>query len=358
MKKNILYLLLIPLLVCCTGSETKEAEPGKEGPKKAAGSTVHVAGEGNYLVSGTCDVSDGTKVRIFNFEYPYGDIAESTVQNGQFVIEKKFSKPRLVMLDIAGEPIVLEGGAINVGFDANGRFYRKGTPMNDALQSFFDMASSQKINEVQLEKLLRSNIKNPVGAYILPRVMSVFDVEVLKKLAAEVPAEYRTKEFNEAVEQIETNVEYMKIAEQTAVGKSYVNFELPDINGNKVLFSTIVNSHNYTLLDFWASWCAPCRMEMPRVKSIYEKFFSKGVAVVSLSLDSSVADWKTGVSQLGMTWTQLCDPRAGSTEVAGAYGIRTIPHFVLIDNSGKIILRTSLPEEVEALLEVLTKNKQ
>lgn len=342
MKKCIVYLLFIPLLVCCNW---------RENDKKNS------APEGCFVVSGNYETTDSVKVRLYSPEYPYADIAEADVQDGRFIIEAKCPAPQLAILDISGEPLVLECGYIEVGFGEEGRFYRKGTPMNDALQEFIDMSVKQDINVLKLEKLLRSNIKNPVGAFILPRIMSVFDAEVLGGLASEVPAKYHTRDFKEAVKQINANIEFQKIAENTAVGKSYVNFELPDINGKKQLFSSFVDNNNYTLLDFWASWCGPCRAEMPKIKAIYEKYAPKGVAVVSLSLDSSVEDWKNGVSKLGMTWTQLCDPRAGSTEVAGAYGVSTIPHFVLIDRSGKIILRTSSPEEVEKLLEVLTKEK-
>ena len=93
----------------------------------------------------------------------------------------------------------------------------------------------------------------------------------------------------------------------------------------------------YVLLEFWASWCAPCRKEMPVVVESLVKYQRKGFGVIGISLDTDEKAWKTAVSNLGMDWTQLSDLKGWKSDAAAVYGVSAIPSNVLLDGEGTIV---------------------
>lgn len=225
---------------------------------------------------------------------------------------------------------------------------------NDSLQNEI---SGIKHDFVEvLQKVLGGNMDNALGAFLLTQSEDYFTNDELYSLMSLIPEHVRTQRFNVMYERLKGEAESKLRAMATGVGCRYVNFELPDINGKQVIFSNIVNDRQYTLLDFWASWCPPCRQEMPVIKKIYDTFSSQGVEVVSVSLDTSPQEWKEGVSALQMNWVQLCAPQGGSSEVAAAYGVTTIPTLLLIDSKGKILMRVAPAYRVLERLEKLLNN--
>ena len=94
---------------------------------------------------------------------------------------------------------------------------------------------------------------------------------------------------------------------------------------------------------------------MPGIKKIHEKYGNKGLAVVSLSIDTDAEAWKKAVAELGMTWTQLCNSDGGSREVGQAYGVEFIPTVLIIDKDGKIVSRGLEGEELAAKVDELMK---
>lgn len=99
------------------------------------------------------------------------------------------------------------------------------------------------------------------------------------------------------------------------------------------------------MIDFWASWCGPCRREMPNVKAAFEKYASKGFEVISISTDAKQKDWENAVQELGMTWTQMLD-----VETANIYGVFSIPTTFLVDPNGTIIAKNLRGNELEETL--------
>lgn len=123
------------------------------------------------------------------------------------------------------------------------------------------------------------------------------------------------------------------------VGAMFTDVELTDTAGVKHKLSEYVGRGNYVLIDFWASWCGPCRAEMPAVKAAYERFAPKGFQVVGLSFDQNVAAWKAGIKKLGITWPQLSDLKGWKSAAAQIYGVNSIPLTLLVGPDGKIVAR-------------------
>ena len=130
-----------------------------------------------------------------------------------------------------------------------------------------------------------------------------------------------------------------KVAEATAVGTQYTDFEMPAPDGKTIKVSDFVAKNKYTLVDFWASWCGPCRAEMPTVVKAYTDYHAKGLEVVGVSLDNDKDAWLKAITQLKMPWPQMSDLKGWECEGAALYNVRSIPANVLIDQQGRIIAK-------------------
>ena len=132
---------------------------------------------------------------------------------------------------------------------------------------------------------------------------------------------------------------------ETAVGKEetttdsivFPDFTQTDINGKQVSLHKAISKNVVTLIDFWASWCGPCRAEMPHVVRVYNAYKDKGLGIIGISLDEDGEKWKDAVSQMGMEWTQLSDLRGWDNEISSSLGVRSIPFTVLVDSKARVI---------------------
>lgn len=147
-------------------------------------------------------------------------------------------------------------------------------------------------------------------------------------------------------------VEQEEAAHRADVGRRFTDFVCADANGKPVRLSEIVKANKVTLLDFWASWCGPCRMEMPTVRRAYEAFRSRGLEVVGVSLDSNRKSWLNAVETLGLGWVHLSDLKGWRCEPAALYGVHSIPASLLIAQDGTIIAKDLRGQQ---LIETLSK---
>ena len=138
-------------------------------------------------------------------------------------------------------------------------------------------------------------------------------------------------------------------------GSKFIDFTVPALDGKQVKLADVVAKNKITMVDFWASWCGPCRMEMPNVVEAYKQFHDKGLEIVGVSLDESKKDWETAVKDMCMNWIQTSDLKGWECEAARLYGVRGIPACVLINQKGEIVGRDLRAEELHARLAELLK---
>ncbi len=276
--------------------------------------------------------------------------------------------------------LFLENGNINVVLAEESR--ATGTPNNDIYQAFKDnfMAMNKEMSEMyqkartdstlteaQREEIMAqieakdaeamdmvyntiaTNIATAVGIHLLPSYAAAFDLDKQAALAEQIPAQYQN---NERIARFINSVE---VAKKTAVGQKYIDFAMNNPEGKEVKLSDFIGKNKYTLVDFWASWCGPCKAEMPNVVAAYKEFNKKGFGIVGVSLDNDEAKWKEAIKTWGMTWPMMSDLKGWQCEGAALYGVRSIPSTVLIDQEGTIIARNLRGEAIKEKLNVLLK---
>lgn len=139
------------------------------------------------------------------------------------------------------------------------------------------------------------------------------------------------------------------VEEGNLMGKTIPDFEQADVNGKMVNIKSFRGK--YVLIDFWASWCGPCRGENPNVVAAFNKYKDRNFTVLGISLDKSKDNWIKAVNDDGLTWTQLSDLKFWSNAVAQQFGIQSIPQNYLIDPNGIVIGKNLRGSDLEAKLE-------
>lgn len=194
------------------------------------------------------------------------------------------------------------------------------------------------------DKMILGNHHTVFAAYLLnSNAHSLTTPEMMDSvlnLVAQAPANAFTDRMKERRE----------ILARTAVGQTAPDFTQNRPDGTPFTLSSLKGK--VVLIDFWASWCGPCRAENPNVVKIYDKYKDHGFEIVGVSLDRNREDWLQGIEEDGLTWIHVSDLRYWDSAVAKQYAVRSIPHTVLLDKEGKIIAKNLRGDRLE---EAVTK---
>ena len=195
---------------------------------------------------------------------------------------------------------------------------------------------------------IEKNIDNDLGYNLFRNIYYVLTLDEKENILSKFPAKY---DNDPSIERIRAQVDSEK---NTAVGKVYTNLTMNNPEGKEVSLSDYVGKGKLVLIDFWASWCGPCRREMPELVKLYNKFKTKNFEIVGVSLDNNSDAWKNAIKQMNMTWPQMSDLKGWQCEGASVYGVSSIPYTILVSADGTILERNlqgdALYQKIEELL--------
>lgn len=203
----------------------------------------------------------------------------------------------------------------------------------------------------QLQYLIdyvRENPDDVVAHYVLFRDSYLFELEELEALVMQ----FDPQQPSAFAAELRDRVALLK---QVAIGQPFVDFAQENPAGEMIALSDLVGQSKYLLVDFWASWCVPCRNENPNIVAVHEDYRDKGFGVFGVSLDTDKDKWIEAIEADRLDWENVSDLAGWSNAASKMYGVRSIPHSVLLDEQGIIIdknLRAeALRERISALLD-------
>lgn len=179
-------------------------------------------------------------------------------------------------------------------------------------------------------RIIKANMNSLIPVAYIGSVAYMLDYNELKALLPETAPYYNHPAMRSVKAQFTA-------LEKRMPGNMFTDLSMNDTEGNPRKLSEWCGKGNYVLVDFWASWCGPCRQEMPNVVENYEKYHSKGFEIVGVSFDNKAEAWKKAIADIGMKWPNISDLKGWKSAAAPAYGVNSIPSNVLLDGTGKIV---------------------
>jgi thiol-disulfide isomerase/thioredoxin len=347
--------------------------------------TVTITAQQGFVIKGNLqNIKPGTLVFLMNGS-DGKTVATDTVKNGSFQLKGRAAEPDIFQVGFVGSKeaidLFMENNEIFIEGDFNNLsnvtikgssieqdyvdFKNSFNPLRDTLNKLVNLINPEKnpgkrdslirvfestkvkvVNNATVFTLARKN--SPVSPFVLyvvsPLLNGLEDVETRYNALA---PEAKRGSFARILEK---GIADAKIG---AIGTMAINFSQKDTLGKPISLASFKGK--YVLVDFWASWCGPCRQENPNLVAAFQKYKVKNFTVLGVSLDESRANWIQAIRKDKLAWTHVSDLKYFENEVAKMYRINSIPANFLIDPTGKIIARNLRGEELEQMLANLLK---
>lgn len=310
----------------------------------------------SYTVTGTLGGKAADSVYLVAFEgVPIASAAVAA--DGSFVLDGKTRGTEIISLTDGSNTLTLifpEKGEIRIGHDDQHGFTAGGTPVNDRyrmlnaqIATFRDRylamppdATAEERDSLRREfahtisDAVSANSGNMLGVYLFSQTeYGTLNPAEARRQLMQFPEKLRRTEL---LEKIRTSIE---AAERTEIGQPYTELDLMDADGGRIALSSLVGDGRWVLVDFWATWCGPCREEISYLKDAYKQFGEQGFTIYGVSLDNDAEAWKKYLAENGMGWPNANAVERGKSPAAESYGIRSIPANFLVGPDGRIVAK-------------------
>jgi len=330
--KVLKLIFVLFLIIGCSSTETEK-------------------NEGFILTGTTKDIADGTYIELF-------DVSSEQVFDSTFVENNKFefkgrlenSPARMVLQTRENwqyKFLWLENKPMTI--DASDSDLMNSKVTGSEIQVLSDLHFDRMKNIEDYDEMLQMEMKfieeypnSIISASNLSAYSTAFGKTKVEELYHKLSTENQESIFGKQIQK------YLELNKSPQVGDGYVDFEMENDVGAKVRLSE--NLGKFTLLEFWASNCGPCRAENPNLVNTYNEFKESGFEIFAVSLDSNEDNWKKAIAEDKLPWTQVSDLEGRFNKASLIYGINGIPDNFLLDSAGKIVGRNLRGENLDAEL--------
>jgi len=357
--KYFLLLILLPGFLMAQN---------KVKPKKNSPSEITIAKSDSYVINGLVKgYPDGTVVDLIN---GYNGTPESSgiVNKGMFSFKGNVTDPGLKIIVFNKNPpyislfldnsnIIITGNkdslekALITGSVLNDQFIIFNNTINPYLNLFLPEADIDSLSGANASKVLEGFVKKYPSSYVSPlAILRHFQVsndgEKMDALYNSLDAQIKAAPISQYISQ------QIVEAKKNPLGVVLPDFTQLDTSGNALSLSSLKGK--YVLVDFWASWCGPCRQENPNLVSAFQRYKNKNFTVLGVSLDKAKKPWMDAIKMDNLTWPQVSDLKGWQNAVAQQFQIYSIPQNFLVDPSGKLIAKNlrgaALDQKLASLL--------
>ncbi|MDR0264990.1 MAG: redoxin domain-containing protein [Sphingobacterium sp.] len=300
-------------------------------------------------LKGTVKTGDVTVVYLQRFENKIFTVIDSAqVKKGSFSFRKQLPLPDLYGIstqrDVVPSYVFLDTGDNQVTIDAKDDNRLQVSLSGSKSQELFEEYRAQRKPDIR--SFIQKYPDNIVSSYLLYREWSYrLSPEELEANIALLSGRQQQSRYIQDLRKI------IAVTRQVAVGKKAPAIVANDPDGKpQALYDHL---GKYTLIDFWASWCPPCRKENPNIVANYQKYKSQGFEIFAISLDKKKEAWLKGIADDHLTWQHVSELNYWNSEIAASYAVRAIPANFLVDDKGTIIARNIRGEELGKVLDSL-----
>jgi peroxiredoxin len=348
----------------------------------------------DFTINGTIDADDGAKVYILQADQnnqPF--IKDSTIiNNSKFKFRGEAATPEISYFQVEGINgyvlSIIESGKINAeifkdsittslvtGTKSNNDFNKYRSETKSLVQNINQIAYDQQQaifnNDLELASKLKKDIGrkeqevmlyewdfivNNKDSYMSALLLEVFMVEnkVNKDSIIEI---YNTFSNRIKISNVGKNIADLlrQYEDPINIGEFAPDFTAPSINGDNITLSTELQKNKVTLIDFWAAWCRPCRIENPNLVRLHKKYKDSGFDIIGVSLDRTREQWEQAIKDDNLQWTQVSNLNFWNDPVARRYSIRAIPQSYLLNQDGLVMGKNLRGEALEARIQALLK---